>query len=1121
MGTFERLLEQIDAFIRKYYKNRMIKGLILFVGVFTSLFLLSSTLEYFGRFGHVTRATLFFVFIFTNLYILGRYIIIPLLKIYSFGHRINRYQASEIIGSFFPDISDRLKNTLQLHDDIESNRGNLELLRASVLQRSSRLSVVPFSDAINISANRKYVKWVLPSFLVLLLLGLFAPSILLEGTERVVNYDKEYKAIAPFTFHIAQETLEAEEGDDIPVELVLKGSGLPEYVYVVSENGKFLMERKSKNRFSTVIRKPKKSGLFHFVANSYESESFNYKIHGKAVLGKFEATLTYPAYLGRTSEVVSNVGDISLPEGTSVEWSILTKNSNETKVFIAGKSFKFSTDGFKLNTVFKEDSPVKVLLSNRETNRKDSLKFTVSVIKDAFPQIEVLEVKDTVSDGLRFFSGRISDDHGLRNLVFVYVITSEDGKKRENRLNVRSVSGTESPFDFAVDFRRESLKLKDRIDYYFVVSDNDGVNGSKSTRSSTFTYQLPSLSELNEKRSEEQEQIKKDMGELLRKAQEFQKNVDRLKKDVTNSKSNDWNKLNQLNQLKEDQKDLQKSLEFLQQQMQNSLEEKNQLSEIDKDILEKQELIDKLLEELMDDELRSLLEELEKLMQQNDKDELKDKLDDLQMSSEDMKKQLDRSLEMLKRLQVNEKIDDVEKELRELAKEQEELRDKLDKKELSNEQGAKEQRELNERFDQLKKEFEELKKLDSELDRPMGVDKAFDKEEKVESEMKDAKEQLDHNKQKKAGENQKNAADEMKKMADDLDQMQQQANQQQQQEDIDSLRNILESLMRLSFDQEDVLLRMARISDNDPAYRRYGRVQRRIVDDTKIVRDSLEALAKRQPKIASFIDRELNDIASNHTGALDDIAERRRRETSTKQQFVMTSYNNLALLLNESLQSMQQQMQNMMEGSGSCQNPGGKGKPKPGSSMSPGDMKQMLKQQLEQMQKGMNEGGKSPGEKPGDSPGNKPGDGNQGMMGLGNKQIAKMAAEQTAIRQRLEQLRNELNKDGKGSGNALNPLIKELEQQEKELINKRIDQRMINRQKEILTRLLESEKALMERGLDEKRESKSGKNIDYGNQIRFDEYNKQKLRQIELMKSVDPSLNKYYRDKANEFFNQR
>ena len=255
--------------------------------------------------------------------------------------------------------------------------------------------------------------------------------------------------------------------------------------------------------------------------------------------------------------------------------------------------------------------------------------------------------------------------------------------------------------------------------------------------------------------------------------------------------------------------------------------------------------------------------------------------------------------------------------------------------------------------------------------------------------------------------------------------------------------------------------------------------------------------------------------------SLEDIDERRKDALGVHQQFVMTSYNNLALLLNEILQSMQQQMQSMMEGSGSCNNPGGKGKPKSGNSMSTGDMKQMLKKQLENMQKGMNPGGNKPGDKPGEGMGNKPGSQGQNMLGLGNKEIAKMAAEQTAIRQRLEQLRNELNRNGKGSGNKLNPLIKELEQQEKELINKNFTKETLNRQKDILTRLLESEKAIMERGFEEKRESKSGKNINNGNQIRFDEYNHEKLRQIEMLRSVDPSLNKYYRDKANEYFNRQ
>jgi ABC-type multidrug transport system fused ATPase/permease subunit len=144
-SSFEQLLDQIDSFIRKYYKNEMIKGVILFLAFFLFSFLFTTTLEYIGRFGSVTRAFLFFSFIVINLILLVRYIVIPLSKLISFGKRINRYQASEIIGSFFPEISDRLKNTLQLHDALDQNEGNIELLRASVMQKSEQLNVIPFS----------------------------------------------------------------------------------------------------------------------------------------------------------------------------------------------------------------------------------------------------------------------------------------------------------------------------------------------------------------------------------------------------------------------------------------------------------------------------------------------------------------------------------------------------------------------------------------------------------------------------------------------------------------------------------------------------------------------------------------------------------------------------------------------------------------------------------------------------------------------------------------------------------------------------------------------------------------------------------------------------------------
>ena len=185
--AFDKLIDQIDLFIRKYYKNQIIKGIIWFVGILLLTLLIVSGLEYFGRFGTIVRALLFFSFIFTNLFVLINYFLVPLTKLYSFGKRIDRYQASNIIGSFFPDVSDRLLNTLQLNDELSAQSGNLELIRASVVQRASNLSAIPFSSAIDVKQNLKYLKFVVPVFILVLGIAVFVPSFFTESSKRVVN----------------------------------------------------------------------------------------------------------------------------------------------------------------------------------------------------------------------------------------------------------------------------------------------------------------------------------------------------------------------------------------------------------------------------------------------------------------------------------------------------------------------------------------------------------------------------------------------------------------------------------------------------------------------------------------------------------------------------------------------------------------------------------------------------------------------------------------------------------------------------------------------------------------------------------------------------------------------
>ena len=1110
MSAFDRLLNQIDGFIRKFYKNQLVKGLLLFAGVLITSFLFVITVEYFGRFNSVVRGLLLLSFLTVNLFIFYIYLIIPVLRLKSYGKRIDRKQASHIIGRFFPTISDRLLNTLQLNDQIDSDSADFELLSASVQQRSASLNVLSFSDAVDVTENRKYLKWVLPVVLLLLVLGIVSPSFIRNGTKRVVNFSQEFIEPAPFTFKLLNKSLIVEEGADFNIELEMEGAELPSKVYIISKEGRFVLDKTSKNKFEGVVKQLRRKFDFSFEANSFKSKTYSVHVLAKTALGKFEAKLNYPTYLEKESIIIKNAKDLTIEEGTTVTWSVLTKNTKTTRFLIGDELTEFKAPGFSITKRFLGVAACSLFLENRQRQLVDTTSFVVDVIKDQYPAIRVVEVKDTLKDGIRYFSGSASDDYGVNSLTFIYTVKGKDKSPRVVRVDIDQTNGTESPFNFAVDFRRERVSLEDEVEYHFSVGDNDGVNGSKFTSSRSFKYALPSLNELNESRVEQQEKTKKDLQEVLERAAEFNKNIEKLRKETLNNKNNDWNNQSEVNELQEQQQALIEDLKALKEEMNTSIEEKTQLSEMDKKLLEQQELINDLLDDLMDDELKDLLRELEELMKAENKDKIDDKIDELETGSEDLKKQLDRSLEMLKKLQVNEKIDDIEEELKKLAEKQEGLRSQTkDKKEVS-EENKREQNDINKAFDELKEDLNDLDSLNSELDRPMDLDSQEEKKDEVTDELKDAKEKLEKNKGSKAGESQKGAAEKMQEMAESLGEMQSQSNQKQDEEDLEMLRDILESLVSLSLSQERVLGLFKRVKDSDPAFHDYSKLQRKSIDDSHMIRDSLFALAKRQPKIAKFIDKELTQVESNQELILEDIDERRRNALSNHQQYVMTSYNNLALLLNESLE----EMQNQVPGSGSCNKPGGSGKASPGSG-SPGDMKQMLKDQLEQMKKGNNPGGKKPGDSPGKGMGEQMG---QGSMGGDSKKIAKMAAQQGAMRRALEKIRNEMNKDGKGSGNALNPLIKELEQQQKNLVNKRLGSGLIERQQRILTRLLESEKAMMERGLDEKRESKAGFSENNGNQIKFDEYNKQKLKQIELLRSVDPAYQKYYKDKATQYF---
>ena len=144
---------------------------------------------------------------------------------------------------------------------------------------------------------------------------------------------------------------------------------------------------------------------------------------------------------------------------------------------------------------------------------------------------------------------------------------------------------------------------------------------------------------------------------------------------------------------------------------------------------------------------------------------------------------------------------------------------------------------------------------------------------------------------------------------------------QQESEDMEQLRFLLENIVTLSHDQEDLMKDFNGISSTNPVIVEYNQEQISIAKSMEIVQDSLESLASRHAELSGIITDELVDLNYNMDKSIEFGEERRVDKVKQHQQYSVTSLNDLALILSEVLQQMQNQMMSKMPGQGSCNKP--------------------------------------------------------------------------------------------------------------------------------------------------------------------------------------------------------
>ena len=1142
--SFASLLESISEYRKKYYQNQLFKGSLIAVALLLTLFLLINTLEYFGQFNSTVRAILFFGYIVTFAYATYRWIITPLLHLTGMAKPISDEEAARQIGRFFPTVSDKLLNTLQLGALSDQKS---DLIEASIRQKAGELLVVRFSEAINFKENGKYVKYAAYPVAALAIILLFKPSLVTTSSERLLKFNSSFN-YAPFSFVLQNEQLKAFRNEDFAVKLRLEGTSIPDQVYLVTNGTRFKLVPDEDGDLSYTFRSIQKEIPFHFEAAGYRSQEYEILLTERPGLLSFDVRLDYPRYLGKPSESLTNVGNLTIPEGTRIHWRFKTVSTN-------GLAVKFEEDSafteaslknsnvFEFSKILRRTAGYDISLINDDMPEGQRVSYMANVIPDRHPELAMENFQDTTLYNFLVVGGSISDDYGFTRLSLFYNVIRKGDEKDDNKqpksipipANLQ-VNNQSYYFQWYLD----SLQLRpgDRLEYYTQVWDNDGVNGPKSTRSRTLVFSVPDKQQISQEINRTVEETQQEIEKTLQKAKQLEKELKELEDKLKANNELDFQERKMAEEILKKREELIQQIQSLQEKNRIANDKSRQFDRQSESIQKKMDELQKLMDELLQDESQKLYQELEKLLDQKQSERMSKLLERLRNKERNMEKELERTLNLFKKLQMEQKLESVIEDLKELADEQEELAEKTEESDKGpkddtgkmddpkkgeenknegnkdNQKGSekedkdsgnksdddsresksqdelmKEQQKLEEEFEDILKELENIEKLGEEIDQKPDTQK--DEQQATKNAQKNSKQQLNNKQNKQAAESQKKASQSMRKMAQKMEEELQSNQTMQMQEDMDSLRDILENLHTLSFDQEQLMKDFRGVNLSDPRFVELAQKQLKLQDDAKVIEDSLYALANRVLEIKSFITRELNNMKYYMDESARNIKDRKLPLVSPNQQFSMTAANNLALMLSDVFAQMQQAlaMAMMMPGQGNDSKQG----------QSPGDMQKQLNQQMRQMGEGR-------------------GQGNQNL----SEQLARMAAQQAAIREMVRRMMESQkgNKFSEQYGQQLQEIMEQMEKSETEIVNKRVSRELIERNEEMVTRLLESEKALREQDEDDQRKGETARQIHRQPPPAFEEYIRTKLQQTELLRTVPPNFTPFYKRAADSYFQQ-
>ncbi len=777
---------------------------------------------------------------------------------------------------------------------------------------------------------------------------------------------------------------------------------------------------------------------YRFRALSARSAEAVVRVSEPVTVTGIEFNYRYPAYSGLPASRSSSP-ELAGLRGTAVDFS---GNANQPldsgRLVLGSDTVALRTEGtsFGGSLVMRADAAGAVELAAGAAGFQPALAISARTMPDEAPLVRlVLPGRDvdlpmSMQVGLAITS---LDDFGLGELALEYGRDSLDRRRR-----VKSLAGRREDTTWYVwDLSDAGLLPGEELRYRVTVEDNDAVSGPKQGSSAVYRVRFPTMAEIYDAAVRQTETTTEELAPLQQTQEQLGQELERIGDQLKKEGKLTWDERQALEQVLAGQQQLGQDIADLRQDVEQMMAEMSEGMTLDQDALERLDQLQQLLSELLPAELQESLEKLARAMQQQSPD-MKRALEKFQLDQEQLKKSIDQALEFLKQVLEEQRLEALARKAGDLAEQQERLLAQLETQRPEDLAGAEEL--LGPAIDSLKNAIDELARQMSDSAAAESLARAAEgmEQDSLSGLAGQTAEKMQQGSKPGAKSSGQKLAQKLKDLSQSLAGMSSGLKKRRSNEVARELLAAAEDLLMVSRQQEELEQALANRADVSADAGR----QMSLSDGARVVAESLAALGGRTMSVSSRLVDELNRARVAMQAAAQSLVENRAHAARARMADARSGLDRVVSWVLKALEDQQQ-----------------------GGGMSGG--MEGLMQQLSQMtgeQMSINAGTSG---MPIPVPG--------GLSGEQMASLGRLMGRQQALRERLEQLLEQLGGEQPGLTSSLEGLLDEMKQVERDLEQFNVSRDVLERQESILEHLLDAQRSVRQRGFKEERESEAAK----------------------------------------------